>query len=160
MPAHDSQYPGEVTSKSFRVDSTGVSLNWRNSTYFAAVMLSLLAGTGGYASVRLVTAEQVDEKVEASEARQDRKIDVVKQSVKESQEAIVGLTATVGDVQLVQHSDIAHREARRVVDEQMQCRREDAICQDRRDSERERIRRLNVKRLQAKLDPCVSLLCE
>lgn len=162
MAAHDSQYPGEAKPKSIRIDPSGISMNWKNTAAFISSVLAVLAGTGGYASFRLVTEQQVDQKVATSEARTIAKIDVVKKDVKKVRDEIggpAGLKATIGDVQHVQHSDIAIREARRVVEEQVQCRRNDDGCAERRAQEQERIRRLNMKRLKAKLDPCASLVC-
>lgn len=161
MSAHDSQYPGEAKSKSIRFDPTGFSMNWRNGTILIGTVLSLLGAGGAYGGFRLVSEAQVDEKVAASKADVKKEIEVVAKAEKEDRVAIVGLTVTIGAVQTIQHRDIAHREARRVVEEQIQCRRTDNGCQDRKDDTRERIRRANMKRLAAKppQDPCTSLQC-
>lgn len=125
------------------------------------ILATLVLGTGGYGGYNLVTEAQMKKEIAASEEKQSEKVEVVKDEVKKNTGAIEGLTATIGDVQEVQHMDIAVREARRVVDEQVKCRRGDDGCHDRKVRDLERVRRTNMKRLKAKppLEPCASLAC-
>jgi hypothetical protein len=163
MPAHDSQYPGENKPRTIRVDGTGISMNWRN---FIGAVLTLLLTGGGYAGIKLVTCEQMDEAIRTSEARQGEALQGVRSMVVNQGEQLVGLTAVVGQVQDTQHMDIAVREARRVVDEEIVCRRGDDVCVENKEREKERLRRLNMRRLAmpkengGPLDPCASTKCQ
>jgi len=163
MPAHDSQYPDEHKPRSFRVDPSGISMNWRYTSVAVGAIFAAFAGTGGYASFRLVTEAQVNQKIVASESRTTREVKAVDDKVEVLKTEIsgpAGLKATIGDLQHVQHSDIAIREARRVVDEEVACRRNDDECQERKDYQRERLRRTNMERLKNKREPCASLVCD
>lgn len=123
-----------------------------------ATIFTVCSGYGGW---QLVTKAQLDERTAEikAEARDER--DELKQDVQKNTAAIVVVSATVKQVQEVQHLDVAHREARRVVEDAIKCRRNDNGCQDRRDRELERIRQLNMRRLQAKRPrpPCANLAC-
>lgn len=151
MAAHDSQYPNEDKPKTIRVDGTGVSMNWRN---IIIGLLTVLGGVGGYTGISFVTEGQLETAVAKEQKAREAADTEIRQDV-------VDLTVKVDSVQSVQHMDIAHREARRVVAESIQCRRNDDGCEERRAKEQERIRRLNMKRLQAEKPraPCSDLSC-
>lgn len=152
MPAHDSQYPGEDKAKTIRVDSTGMSMNWRN---VIVGLLTILGGVGGYTGFSFVTEGQLNDAVAIEKkAREDGDAEI--------KQEVVGLSAKVGSVQSVQQMDISYREARRVVGEQIECKRNDEDCQQRKVQELERIRRLNMARLQADKPgpPCADLTCK
>lgn len=163
MAAHDSQYPGEDKSKTIRVDSTGISTNWRN---FIIAVTTVIATFTGYTGLRFVTCDEMDEAIGKAKAEQSRDLTSVKKEVEAQGKQLVGITVTVGQMQTVQHQDIAVREARRVVSESIKCRRGDQDCWQRFGSEMERIRRINMRRLAVPkerggpLEPCADLNCQ
>jgi hypothetical protein len=138
-------------------------MNWRN---FTGAVLTILVTSGGYAGFKLVTCEQMNEAISVSEAKQSQALEGVRSMVVSQGTQLVGLTATVNQVQETQHMDIAIREARRVVDEEIVCRRGDDTCAESKDREKERLRRLNMRRLAmpkesgGPLEPCASTKCQ
>ena len=151
MAAHDSKYPGEAKARTIRVDGSGVSMNWRN---IVIGVLTVIGGIGGYTGFSFVTVGQLDARMaDEQKARKDGDAAIQKE--------VVGLTVRVASVQQVQQMDISYREARRVVGEQFDCRGDDEGCLQRKELELERIRRLNMARLQADKPepPCSDLSC-
>lgn len=127
-------------------------------------ILTIVFGGGGYSGWQLVTKAQLDEKAAEikAEAKEERK--TLSKNVQMVSAKVDTNTETIQAVQEVQHMDIAVREARRVVDENIKCRRGDNGCEDRKDREKERVRRLNMARLGAKKKedrrpPCADLAC-
>lgn len=122
------------------------------------VILSIISAYGGW---QLVTKAQLDERTAEIKAVAKEERKVLARAVDSNTIAIVEVADTVKQVREVQNLDVAHREARRVVDESVRCRRGDDSCQGRRDDELERVRQLNMKRLQADKPkpPCADLAC-
>jgi len=144
-------------TKVFQSDSTGlrVTMGWRG---WAILLTTLLAGGSGATGLTLVTGGQLDEAIIKSEKKQTDRVQEVKTEVGKNRESIEILTATVKSVQDVQHTDVAHREARRVVEEQMICSNK-KTCLEKRTEKIERLRRINIKRLKAGRETCDRLDC-
>jgi len=163
MSAHDSKYPDEPKHKSIRVDNTGISMNWRN---VILGVLTVLGTAGGYTGLRFVTCNEMDTAIKESEEKQGVALEGVRTTVEMQGEQLGGLTITVGQIERVQHQDIAHREARRVVEKAISCRPNQHRCVKRRERETERIRRINMKRLAipkkngGPLTPCATIDCQ
>lgn len=160
--ASDSGWPRR--SKHFQQEPGGFYASHRVWGAIAGVIMAILTGGATYSGWQLVTQKQLDESINEAKAEQAVVNEEVSSALTTQGETIVVVSATVKRVQEVQHLDIAQREARRVVDEAIQCRRYDNGCRDRRDREIERIRRLNTERLGAKREedrkpPCADLAC-
>lgn len=135
-----------------------LTLSWKA---WAAVIGFIALGSGSYAGWRLVTCDQLQEAIIASEQKQSEPVSELRTQVSKQGMQIDLLSNTIDEVQQTQHMDIANREARRVISESVKCRINDQSCTDRRDSEIERIRRLNMRRLASKpqVAPCSDLMC-
>lgn len=157
LPPPEQQELDELRAKDKRTFS--IDLDKKVLSTIGAIV-TVIAGYGGW---QFVTEAQMEEEIAKSEKKQRDHVEEVKTEVtaevKKNTGAIEGLTASIGDVQQTQHRDIAIREARRVVNEQPRCGRGDDRCRRRRSNDRERIRRTNMKRLKAKMDPCPGLQC-
>lgn len=149
--------PGEKI-RVFQSDGTGmrVTMGWKG---WGTLLVALLAGGGGVTGFSVVTGGDLDEKISKSEQKQTERVEEVKQEVEKNRESINDLTATVKSVQEVQHIDVAHREARRVVEEQMVCNLSQKSCRRKRTEKIERLRRINMKRLKDKRETCDHLDC-
>lgn len=126
----------------------------------AGIIVLFFLGGGSYTGIQFVTESQLDAAISDSKTEHSQKIESVETEVKKNRTELTGLTATIGEVQETQHRDIAHREARRVVTENINCNRTDNGCQRRRASTLERIRRLNMRRLKTSEPVCFNLTCE
>jgi ABC-type phosphate transport system auxiliary subunit len=151
MAAHDSILPGEEKPKTIRIDSTGGSLSWKGWGYFIGSILTVVLGGGTIAGVQLVTKEDL----QASEQIQSAKVAQVEENVKRD---IGSINAKIGDldtkvvkVQSYQIKQDARQEARRLT--------ETIKDRDEREEEYDRLRELNVKRLEEGKDPCATLQC-
>lgn len=145
---------------SVAADRSGMTVGMPWGAWALAATL-LLGGGTAVAGWRLVTCDQLDKAIATSEAKQAAPVKSLSQKVDTQGRQIGALTATIGNVQKVQHQDIAFREARRVVDGAIRCGSRDLECQKQLIEERERIRQLNMRRLASNppLDPCADLLC-
>ena len=135
----------------------GAMASWRVIIF---TFLGIFGGGLGYTGWRFVTVEQAEKMIVQHEAKMSEAREEVKAEVGKNTTAVGGLTASIVIVQKNQNRDIAYRASKRVVDEQMQCRRSDNGCQDKQVDERERIRQLNMARLEKGESPCATLLCE
>lgn len=151
MSAHDALLTGEEKERQFRIDSTGASLSWRGWRAFIGFILFILVGGGGAISFRLVTADQLDSSIKASESRQDAKLMPVKIEVTDIKLKIGQITSKIDDVRHFQYKQESRNEARRLTF--------DIKNRDARESEYDRIRELNEKRLKNGKDPCTTLDC-
>lgn len=149
--------PGEKP-KMIQSDGTGlrISMGWKG---WGAVVAVLLTSGGSVAGFNIVTEGQLDQKISASERKQTDRVDEVKAEVGKNRASIETLTATVQSVQDVQHMDVAHREARRLVEDLMVCNANHKSCQRKRTEKIERLRRINMKRLKDKRETCNRLDC-
>lgn len=164
-PRKPPSFPPEAGSvadevvKTFRHVATipgGAMASWR--VIFLG-FLTIFGGGVGYTGWRFITVEQAEAMIVEHEEKRTVAQIALKTEVTKNTGAISGLKATIGSVQRVQHQDIAHREARRVVGEEIKCRRNDNGCEDRLVDERERIRQLNMVRLEKGKTPCAKLQC-
>lgn len=148
---------GEKT-KVFKSDGTGlqITMGWRG---WAILLTTLIAGGGSVTGFGLVTGGQLDKAIIRSEKKQIDRVEEVKEEVGKNRESIEVLTVTVKSVQDVQHTDVAHREARRVVEEQMNCNSNRKTCVEKRTEKIERLRRINIKRLKTGRETCDQLDC-
>lgn len=149
--------PGEKT-KAIETDKTGlrITMGWKG---WGTVVLILLTGGGGVAGFSLVTDSDLDQRIAASEKKQLDRVEDVKSEVGKNRKSIDLLTVTVKSVQEVQHVDVAHREARRVVEEQLDCNMNQKACRAKRTEKIERLRRINMKRLKEGRETCDLLDC-
>jgi len=149
-----------VGNKTVDADKSGMrlTLSWKS---WMAVAAFIVVGSSSYAGWRLVTCDQLQDAISASEQKQSAPVSELRAQVSKQGTQIDLLTNTIDEVQQTQHMDIANREARRVISESIKCKITDQSCTDRRDSEIERIRRSNMRRLASKpqLEPCSNLLC-
>jgi hypothetical protein len=151
-----------VKKLSFEINGSNISMNWK---FLAAIIVTLLGGSSGYAGWQLVSRAEADRMhTEISNDVNKKHIDIEKK-VGKNTNAINGLTVAIESVQTVQHRDVAFREAERLV-EQIKCRTYDSRCQTRKNQELERIRRLNMRRLgntedgtPKPLETCATLEC-
>lgn len=150
--AADSGYPRR--SKHFQSEPGGFYASNKVWGAIVTTVLGLITGGATYSGWQLVTKAHLDKRMATEQkAREDGDAKLATD--------MVGLTVKVDSVQTVQHLDVAQRNARRVVREQIECRRNDDGCERRKINELERIRRLNMERLQAKKPkpPCADLAC-
>lgn len=145
-------------TKVFQSDSTGlqITMGWRG---WAILLTTLLAGGGGATGLTLVTGGQLDEAIVKSERKQIDRVQEVKSEVGKNRKSIDKLTTTVKSVQDVQHTDLAHREARRVVEEGLICNSSQKACRAKRIEKVERLRKINMKRLSDGRSTCDQLDC-
>ena len=154
-PAHESIRPGEKKKRHVRIDSTGGSLSPRGWATLIGIVLSTVIAGGGYSGFRLVTADVVDEAIEAKaaivELVDNRRHGRINDRLAKHDDAIEGFTATIGKVAKSQHREEASQEAHRLT----------AGIRDRirREREYERLRSENVDRLEAGDPPCYNLAC-
>lgn len=134
----------------------GLIVSWKTAAF---ALLVVLGGGGGYTSFQFVTQQQLDEKTKELEQKASQERSDLQQSVQGNADAIIVVTAKIEQVQEVQYMDIAFRESNRVIDETIKCRAKDSTCLRNRDVERERVRRLNVRRLANGEPPCSDLKC-
>lgn len=146
-------------SRSLRADSTGLAvvLPWG---VWAALITVLFGGGGSCIVFKLVTSDQMQQAIAASERKQSTDVKTLATEVKNNSKSLKTLGRTVGQVQLTQQMDIAVREARRVVDEEMDCNQQLKGCRDKREDARERIRRVNMRRLKVGKEPCSDISCQ
>lgn len=152
MAAHDSIIPGiDEKPRHMRWDDKGGSLSWAGWRRLAIAILMVLGVPTGYAGFQFVT--QAD--LQASEARQNGKVQEVKAEVKKD---IAGIHVKIGQldekvdgVQDFQVKQDARQEARRIT-ERIQNRTT-------REREYDRLRELNQKRIKDGKDPCTTLTC-
>lgn len=136
-------------SNSIRPIADNIIKNWK---LFAAVIVVLGGGSGTYAAFDFITCDEVDRKltsvkesIEIKENERHTKLN------KELANQFTKLNSNITDIQTVQHQDIAAREARRVTEKIYPLRK--------RLDEMDRIRRINLKRLFERKDPCSTVEC-
>lgn len=151
--------PQSKKTKVFKSDGTGlqITMGWRG---WVILLTTLLAGGGSVTGFGLVTGGQLDEAIVRSEKKQTDRVEEVKVEVGKNRKSIEVLTVTVKGVRDVQHADVAHREARRVVEEQMVCNSNKKTCLEKRTEKIERLRRINMKRLKNSRETCDQLDCD
>jgi hypothetical protein len=143
-PAHNIKHEDEHNKRYFRIDYSGMSASWR---VVLGILATLFTGTGGFAAIHFATSSEVDIKIQSS-------IVPINKTLKDHDERINGNKSIMEKVQLVQHRDIAAREARRVT--------ADIQSTDKRLTELERIRQINMDRLSQPnpKEPCSTVKCE
>jgi hypothetical protein len=150
--------PSGEKTKVFKSDGTGmrITLGWKG---WAILLTTLLAGGGSVTGLSFVTEGQLDEAIVKSEKKQTDRVEEVKTEVGKNRKSIESLVVTVQSVQEVQHVDVAHREARRVVEEELACGSNQKVCREKRIEKIERLRRINMKRLKEGRSTCDRLEC-
>lgn len=150
--------PKGQKTKKIESDKTGlrITMSWKG---WGTLVVFLLTGGGGAVGLNFVTDSQLEKRFNASEKKQTERVESVKIEVEKNRESIETLTITVNGVRDVQHADVAHREARRVVEEQLICNSTQKLCREKRTEKIERLRRINIKRLKNGRETCDQLNC-
>jgi hypothetical protein len=126
----------------------------------ASVLIAILLGAagGGFGVTKLVNGSGADKqgKEPSKDNRNKRynvrfELDNVKKTQGEHGVKIENLEKTTGEIQTVQHQNIARQDARRVT--------EKITNRDEREREFDRIYDLNMTRLKGKKPPCVDRRC-
>ena len=139
--------------RNFRLDAQGIIANWKS----LGVLLTLLLGGGGsWLAWDVANEDEVDNRIvkHATDERsyEDERYQRHDRIIVNNSKAINGLVDTVGEIQSVQHKQVAREEARRVTSE--------INDRERRELEYDRLADQNMRRLRAGRDPCSTVTCE
>lgn len=157
--AHVPRYEEEPDNikKSIRMDSTGISSNWRMILLIAATLL----GGGSVFGWKIVPAingednetTQAIRKHEEGPAHTQLNVTLKNQGkqITANTETLNDVSNQLTDVQTTQNSAYARQEARRVTEE--------IKSRDKREREYDRIVRINFSRLKKGREPCSNIDC-
>lgn len=151
MSAHASLLPGEDKTHSVRIDNTGVSMSWGGWKAMVGAIVVVLFGSGSFVGFQFVTSADLNKAVVESEQLQESKLTPIRAEVAEIKNKVGDINDKLDGVQDFQYQQDARQEARRITDD----------IKDRRmrESEYDRIRILNEKRIKQGRDSCSTLDC-